>query len=195
VGGANERGKQEVVVRARALLRRLQAIRLPPRRFDWTVLTPFEQQTFWDLALAIKDGHRVGKAAENYLSGLIARCPVVDEATYRSRILLPYPDDDQQIKRAFALVFQKFALQNKRSVAVPALLNRLCYNERLRGYDLFERNGWNLKDSDCSSIQPLDQWSAEDRNALLGLYQLAAPSSEPGPIGWQSRFDARRPFV
>ena len=51
-------------MRARALLRRLQSIKLPPRRFDWTVLTPFEQQRFWDLTLAIKDGHRVDAAAK-----------------------------------------------------------------------------------------------------------------------------------
>lgn len=65
-------------MRARALLNRLGSIKLPPRLPDWTVLSPFEQKNYWDLALALHDGRYMSEYHKRYLRGLIDRCSFVD---------------------------------------------------------------------------------------------------------------------
>src|SRR3954451_15904396 len=182
-------------MRARALLNRLDSIKLPPRLPDCTVLSPFEQKNYWDLALALHDGRHMSEYHKRYLCGLIDRCPFVDQATYRSRVATPHQDDDQSIKNAFGVVFQNFASKNKNVIAIPHRVNRLCLFERTEAYARLEKYGWAVGDSDCSSIQALEDWCPEDRHQLTALYRLAAPSGLGEPAGWESNFDPRRPFV
>jgi hypothetical protein len=56
---------------------------------------------------------------------------------------------------------------------------------------LFEKHGWTEGGRDCSGILPLDEWTPEDREALIDLYQRANPEcSGNGPPGWKSKYRA-----
>jgi hypothetical protein len=63
------------------------------------------------------------------------------------------------------------------------------------GYGLFEKYGRIVGERDCSTIAPLDEREADDREALIDLYQRADPEpSAMNPPGWKLKRRGRARF-
>lgn len=182
-------------MRSRELLQRLDRLKLPAEERpkvtrDLAVLSRVENARFWELYYILRDeDEELTEDETKEFWSLLYRCPLVEVGKAGN----PYAETDEEqrerrtLEWAFSGAFHDYAKQYP-FIAVPNYANLLNEYRLDIGYELFERYGWVVGERDCSTILPLDQWEADDREALIDLYQRANPEcSAMNPPGWKSK--------
>ena len=186
-----------MTMRSRAYLRRLDRLRLPAEEepklvHDFGALSRVENACFWELYNTLCDEDAEATEAElKEFWRLLNKCPLVDPSEAGNPYAETYEErrERRQLEWAFGGAFHDYAMKYP-YIAIPNYANALNAYRLETGYQLFEKYGWAVGERDCSGIQPLDQWTPEDREALIDLYQRANPEcSSNSPPGWKSKFD------
>jgi hypothetical protein len=182
-------------MRSRELLRRLDRLKLPAEEepkmvHDFGVLSRVENARLWELYYMLRGGdEELTEEEVKQFWSLLSKCPLIepDQAGH------PYAETDEErrerraLEWAFGGAFHDYARRYP-FIAVPNYANGLNEYRLDLGYQLFEKYGWIVGERDCSTILPVDQWDADDREALIDLYQRANPEcSAMNPPGWKSK--------
>ena len=164
---------------------------------DFGVLSRVDNARLWELYHTLSgEDEELTEAEFEEFSDLLNKCPLVDPNEAGN----PYAETHEERRErrlfewAFAGAFHDYAKQYS-YVAIPNYANLLNEYRLEIGCALFERYGWSPGERDCSSILPLDDWAAEDREALIELYRRANPEcSGNTPPGWKSKYRAGARF-